>query len=198
MVVTGVAKKARCLVEGCGEITKSNGRCSSHFMIWYHSGQDRQPTKPYARSTEESLLFYIDSKVEGCWEWRGFTTEAGYGSFAGKAAHRLAYETLVGPIPEGHVVRHKCDNPPCINPDHLETGTHADNARDRVERGRSAIGLSVGTSKFSAKEVLEIRSLYRDGLGMRAIGRLFGAHHSTISGIVRGVSYTDVQETPNG
>lgn len=184
--------KTKCLVSGCTENTKSNGRCSSHFMIWYHSGQDRQPTKPYGRSTEESLLFYVDSDGGGCWEWGGFTTGSGYGRFAGKAAHRLAYETWVGTIPEGHVVRHKCDNRPCINPDHLETGTQADNARDRVERGRSAIGLSAGKSKFSAEEVLEIRSLYHDGLGMRAIARMFDAHHKTISGIVRKVSYADV------
>ena len=134
--MTGVAEKARCLVEGCGGITKSNGRCSSHFMIWYRSGKDRQPRRPYGRSVEDSLLFYIDNTVVGCWEWGGSLTDTGYGKFAGKFAHRLAYETWVGPIPEGHVVRHKCDNPPCINPDHLETGTYADNNRDTSERGR--------------------------------------------------------------
>ena len=190
--MTGVAEKARCLVEGCGGITKSNGRCSSHFMIWYRSGKDRQPRRPYGRSVEDSLLFYIDNTVVGCWEWGGSLTDTGYGKFAGKFAHRLAYETWVGPIPDGYVVRHKCDNPPCINPDHLETGTHADNSRDRDERGRAARGLSAGNAKFSAADIIKIRTLHLEGLGMRSIARMFGVHHSTISAVVHRVSYADV------
>lgn len=54
--------------------------------------------------------------------------------------HRLSYEVYNGIIPEGMVVRHTCDNPPCINPKHLLVGTNADNVRDRVSRGRSAVG----------------------------------------------------------
>lgn len=51
-------------------------------------------------------------------------------------AHRAAYESEYGPIPPGMVVRHKCDNPPCVNPEHLEVGTQADNAKDMSVRGR--------------------------------------------------------------
>lgn len=79
--------------------------------------------------------------VTNCWEWSGHLGQDGYGKLTRNRqtvrAHRLAYETWVGPIPEGHVVRHKCDNPPCINPDHLETGTPADNTRDMYDRGRA-------------------------------------------------------------
>ena len=68
----------------------------------------------------------------------------GYGSFSvdGKScpAHRVAFELTHGPIPEGQVVRHKCDVPGCCNPAHLELGTSADNNRDRDERGRGAKG----------------------------------------------------------
>ena len=76
----------------------------------------------------------------GCWEWQGATVAAGYGCVRvhGKLYlnHRVSYEYHHGPIPEGLIVRHTCDNPPCFNPDHLLVGTHADNARDKVERGR--------------------------------------------------------------
>lgn len=79
----------------------------------------------------------------GCWEWHGTKNEHGYGLVnlhrAGlhqARAHRLMYERFVGPIPDGLMIRHKCDNPPCVNPDHLVPGTQQDNMNDMVARGR--------------------------------------------------------------
>lgn len=76
-----------------------------------------------------------------CIEWTGARNPAGYGRLRLRGqqvyAHRVAYEQAYGPIPEGFVVMHSCDNPPCINPDHLSVGTYADNARDMVEKGRA-------------------------------------------------------------
>jgi hypothetical protein len=95
----------------------------------------------------------------GCWEWLGSKQSKGYGvcdpRFFGlphlanarkvngqytALAHRVFYAFHVGPIPEGLVVRHICDNPPCVNPAHLEIGTVADNQKDMAERGRSKAG----------------------------------------------------------
>lgn len=75
-----------------------------------------------------------------------------------KYAHRIAYEQAFGEIPEGLVVRHKCDNPNCINPNHLELGTHGDNVKDRMERGRSAKGVNNGRAKLSEENVRYIRN----------------------------------------
>lgn len=79
-------------------------------------------------------------KRSGCWVWTGRITEQGYGQFAVKskprAAHRVSFELFNGPIPEGKIVRHRCDNPICVNPKHLFLGTVVDNARDRVLRKR--------------------------------------------------------------
>lgn len=79
-------------------------------------------------------------KTDECWIWTGTTDGYGYGvtsHFRQKIkAHRLSYEMRFGPIPPGLVVRHKCDNPCCVNPNHLELGTQKDNVRDAVSRGR--------------------------------------------------------------
>jgi hypothetical protein len=85
-------------------------------------------------------------KGDGCWEWTGGRTAAGWhGRFAVKAtrpavivmAHRFSWELHYGPIPDGMEVCHHCDNPPCGRPDHLFLGTHADNMRDAGNKGRT-------------------------------------------------------------
>lgn len=95
----------------------------------------------------KALLYRILDNVEiipeaGCWIWTGATDPQGYGQMAtsfGRApakAHRESYEFFVGAIPEGMILRHKCDVPCCINPHHLEPGTYKDNSADMVKRGR--------------------------------------------------------------
>lgn len=78
-----------------------------------------------------------------CWEWRGSTAK-GYGQIKVAGAvlrsHRIAYEMFYGPLPDGVEVRHSCDNPLCVNPGHLATGTHQDNMDDKRERGRAYKG----------------------------------------------------------
>lgn len=75
-----------------------------------------------------------------CWHWRGVTNSFGYGRFSyegrTQVAHRLSYVAFRGPIPEGMSVLHKCDNPSCINPEHLWLGTYTDNRRDCLSKGR--------------------------------------------------------------
>mgnify|MGYP001118302010 CR=1 FL=1 len=70
--------------------------------------------------------------------------------------NRAIYSELVGEIPEGMLVLHECDNPQCINPQHLKLGTHADNSRDMVERGRSTKGRKIDTSKKPRRFVRKI------------------------------------------
>lgn len=103
-------------------------------------GGGRPPTPPIER-----VLGRLDTSIDGCWEWPGTRTPLGYGivgsGTVGRNArrvyvHRVVYEHFHGAIPSGHVVMHRCDNPPCCNPAHLASGTQADNIADASAKGR--------------------------------------------------------------
>ena len=123
-----------------------------------------RPRKP-RRSLEERFWSRV-RRGDGCWEWQGYCAPAGYGQIGVenhrlKLTHRLSWELANGPIPDGLVVRHRCDNPPCVNPDHLELGTIADNSRDAVERGQIARGFRLPRTILSPEAVAAIRSRYQ-------------------------------------
>jgi hypothetical protein len=81
----------------------------------------------------------VEKQESGCWVWQG-ATRSGYGAIKidgkVKGTHRVSFEMANGPIPEGLLVCYSCDNPPCVNPDHLWLGTYEDNARDGWKKGR--------------------------------------------------------------
>ena len=90
-----------------------------------------------------------------CWNWQAGLYKTGYGCFRmggvgslKTGAHRAAYILLVGDIPYGMLVLHKCDNKRCCNPKHLFLGTHADNSFDMVNKGRAATGDKNGSRKY--------------------------------------------------
>jgi hypothetical protein len=139
----------------------------------------------------------IDQSGE-CWIWTASKFENGYGQFQmnGKPrrVHRLMYEHMNGPIPEGMLVRHRCDNPICVNPAHLEVGTHLDNMRDMRVRGRavSRPGESHLNAKFTQEQVEFIRSSCiprHPELGGAALGRRFGVSTSAINSIMSGTRW---------
>lgn len=89
----------------------------------------------------ERLLNKIKiNEITGCWEWQASVNNIGYGFIRDegkmRTAHRVSYEQHIGPIPPGKQVLHTCDNPRCINPDHLWVGTIKDNMQDKVKKGR--------------------------------------------------------------
>lgn len=108
--------------------------------------------------------------------------------------HRKVYYELTGELPD--VVRHTCDNPRCINPNHLIAGTQVDNMRDMHERGRAGdcrhYGSDNGRTVLTPTDVLEIRSTYVKGskvYGLPALARKFGVGTSQIHRVIRGVHH---------
>lgn len=103
-------------------------------------------------------------------------------------AHRLAYTRQVGPIPEGLVLMHSCDNRMCINPEHLTPGTHQENLADRDAKGRQAKGTRHGRSKLTKEDVVAIRE---SSLTQQAIAAQYGVSQASISDIIRRVTWED-------
>jgi len=117
----------------------------------------------------------------GCWIWTGVVDSHGYGRacFRGERimAHRLSWRMINGILPRGVCVCHRCDNPICVNPDHLFIGSHGDNSRDMVRKNRQAFGGKNGNAKLTAADVIAIRS---DPRGARKLAKVFGVHRTTI------------------
>ena len=101
-------------------------------------------------TTQFEFWFRVD-KRQDCWLWLGSVNNYGYGTLGHNKkvilAHRYAWEITNGAIPDGLLVCHSCDNPPCVNPDHLFLGTHTDNLNDCISKGRFTAGKAAGRNR---------------------------------------------------
>ena len=150
----------------------------------------------------EVALFFVDwSAVAAgcsCWHWTGAMVNNGYGRInrRGKhfSAHRFAYEALRGEIPHGMILRHRCDVPSCVNPDHLEIGSFKENTQDAVRRGRFSCGERHWMSALTEDDVREIRRQRREGsLHLTNFAQIRGVSISAVSHVANGRSWKHIQ-----
>lgn len=137
------------------------------------------------------------STEEECWIWKCAKCR-GYGVLNHEGrnvyAHRISYELHKGPIKEGLFVLHKCNNPSCVNPNHLYEGTRKNNARDRELSKNHSRGSNNPNSILTEEEVVEIKRLIRVEFWRtrKDIGEQFGVHPVNISLIATGKAWKHV------
>lgn len=137
----------------------------------------------------------------GCWTWLAFKDRMGYGKIRAdgdaRLAHRVSYELHRGSIPAGMMVCHHCDNPECVNPDHLFLGCSIDNVADMHRKGRHAkreqtarLGEDHGRSKLNSADINAIRAA--EGVSQRKLAKQYGVGQSQIQRILAGESWSHI------
>lgn len=171
----------------------------------YKSRTRGLPTMP----VEMRLLSHVQkNEISGCWEWTG-AKRRGYGrtSFGSRkdgtrrnvSAHRLAFMVWVGEIPDGYEVCHKCDNPACINPEHLFVGTKQENMADRDKKGRNInlVGEEQVRSKLTKKDVKAARwERAYQGTSFQKLADRYGVSKKTMQNAINGVTWKCVSYFP--
>lgn len=137
--------------------------------------------------------FFSNIKKEeggiGCWVWTGLASKQGYGRMTikkrQKLAHRYSWEIHIGEIPDEMFVCHRCDNPTCVNPDHLFVGSRADNVKDMHEknRNRDDRGSKHPMAKLNEDKVIQIRKKINNGDRQIDLAKEYDVHPMTISNI---------------
>lgn len=136
----------------------------------------------------------IPETPDGCWLWTASTNTSGYGQIINdfgkmKLASHISYEIYNGAIPDRLQVLHTCDNPLCVNPNHLWLGTHADNMQDRHDKGRDSMRKghpSHPHRKMTKENIQRAKELYQNGMTQKEIAILMGVHKMTINRAIAG------------
>lgn len=194
-----------CVVDGCEgkKPILAHGYCGKHYHRWQRYGDTSVVILQKGLPLVERLFARRMVTETGCWEWTGTKSTNGYGILAVRdrkhgyeRVHRLSAEIWIGATIAGMDVLHKCDNPPCFNPEHLYIGTHKENMRDRRDRDRSRTRDRVtqevrNIRKLTPESVREIKLELRRGTVSQAdLAKRFGVAAQTINGIAKGRSWS--------
>ena len=193
--------KKKCQVEGCQTKRYNKGYCAKHYQrVKTHGDHTIVKNRSHAvyDSLEDFLLKNSKKETAGCWVWTAGKGRRGYGSagsspwgrrFKTSPAHRLSYICYKGEIPKGLFVCHTCDNPPCINPEHLFLGTHRDNMKDmyKKQRDNHPGGESSHKAKLTKEEAIYILK-NMETISAWELSTKFNVSRQTIQNIWHGIT----------
>ncbi len=179
---------------------------NNYHFVWHKNGDKSNYTADNLvwrfsnyKYDEQQRFFKNVKKTNTCWNWIGAIDMGGYGTYSKSSkkikASRFSYEMHIGKIPAGLFVCHTCDNPKCVNPDHLFLGTAKDNYDDAVKKGRAKYGIKGGVigpswRRSTTDEVArKIKSELSTGKRCAEIARQFGVTPRVVVGIKDGTSY---------
>lgn len=190
----------KCKVDECPKPGKRRKMCYAHYERWKQYGDPRGGREPLRGSKPWDRVKWYGWKVTeyGCWEYCGGRDKNGYGKVkaAGNLslrAHRVSWEHHAArPVPDGAMILHSCDNPPCINPEHLRPGSAAENSNDKILRGRSMRGELNPRARLTKADVVEI--LENPDLSIAALARKHGVTEGTVAHVRHRRSWIDVIE----
>lgn len=161
-----------------------------------------KPHPKFSAKQKELFLSRIDENgPNGCHIWMGNKNNNGYGVAYGNSAdkvvrghyaHRVMM-SITGKLKKGKMVLHSCNNPACVNPEHLRCGTHADNMIDRQIAGNTAKGELQGLSVLKARHIPVIFALYKSGMTKKEIARIFKVSAPTIALVINRKTWNHIQ-----
>jgi hypothetical protein len=159
----------------------------------------------FNRDCFADLFWSKVTKTDDCWIWTSAKNASGYGvvNYRDRArlAHRVAYELIHGHQHKDACILHRCDNPPCVRPDHLFLGDRRDNSQDMIAKGRHNMrGLLKGTrgdqhgfAKLTSNDIADIRYRYAaGGVRYRDLADKYGVHPVTIGDVIRGTTWKHI------
>lgn len=185
-------------------ITKSCSHCGNEFTYDYYPSMNQRNYCSRACGNRSPLRagsrwFWQRVNTDGeCWTWTAATGRGGYGVLRAnnkqQRAHRYSYELHYGPVPNGLWVLHRCDNPPCVRPDHLFLGTVRDNVADMDAKGRrvAPAGTANTMAKLTESDILTIRKLVAEGIPQKELSAIYGVSRGTISLAVNRLTWSHV------
>lgn len=165
--------------EICGkEFETKNGlsghisQSKDHIGIEEYYSKYPIPEKIWNEYLKQLLDSHITiNKLTGCWECSGWKDSGGYVSFYSECAHRVSYRIYKGTIPDGLLVCHSCDNPSCVNPDHLWVGTNQDNMDDMIRKERNLKGYKNPSCRPEVRKKISIKKSGKNH-------HMYGKHHT--------------------